>query len=41
VHDKDLDEIYGAVIDSLAARKLRLTNPQAAQQAQELPQWEK
>ncbi|SHI92688.1 protein of unknown function [Hymenobacter daecheongensis DSM 21074] len=38
-HEKDLDEIYGTVIDSLAFRQLRLTNPAAAAAEKEIPKW--
>jgi hypothetical protein len=38
IHDKDLDEIYGLVIDSLMAREQRINNPQAAPTP---PGWQK
>ena|GEM_PF-1093948 len=43
VHGKDLDEIYGTVIDSLSMRKQVLTNPQAAAQLKQAQQsgWDK
>ncbi|WP_345073596.1 DUF4296 domain-containing protein [Hymenobacter fastidiosus] len=41
IHDKDLDEIYAAVIDSLAIRQQRLSNPPGAPKKEELPNWEK
>jgi hypothetical protein len=38
VHEKDLDEIYGIVIDSLTARQQLINNPAAARQP-ELSTW--